>query len=66
LQQQHKDVYYDPTFNKQEKEETKAEEKEREEQEKKFDEWQKQEEEAKKLPITVHQGTGEKLTGVSG
>ena len=68
--QQHKDTYYDPTFNPLKKQkETTEEIKEKEEEEKKKMEtldFQKQEKKKKELSPTVKQGTAEKNPGIAG
>lgn len=68
LQQQHMSTYYDPTFNRPLRpEERPAEKVEKEEQEEKQMEALKLEEEKKKeLPVTVKQGSHEKIPGMAG
>jgi hypothetical protein len=69
-QQQHKDTYYDPTFNRPSRQEERPTEKiEKEKQEKKQMEAleiQKEEKKKEELSPSVKQGTNEKIPGISG
>ena len=63
----HKEEYYDPTFNAPKQQEEGAQEKvEREDEEGKMAELETKREKPPELPVTVKQGTGERLPGVSG